>query len=117
VNVLVIEDDSTTIEILLEEIGKRGHAVIAVMTDAAALEALANNSFDVIVSDFDLGLNSVLVGTKLLDSDLIPAECLTVLFSGLSRDREISAMKRKPYHVFFKDDFFPLLALFDGASE
>jgi DNA-binding response OmpR family regulator len=112
-NVLVIEDDSQTAEILVEEITRRGHVVEAYPTDAESLEAFARGGWDVIISDYDLGLNSRLYGTQLLDDERIPAECLTILFSGLSRDREVAAMRRAPDHVFNKGDFGPILAVFD----
>jgi PAS domain S-box-containing protein len=53
-NLLVVEDDETTLRVLTRLLRNRGHDVTAVATVAAALESVENTTFDLIVSDLRL---------------------------------------------------------------
>src|SRR5215831_7660545 len=56
-NVLVVDDDSTTRDLLSEVLSEEGHAVVTSGSGEEALEIGRRQSFDVIISDMKLGPN------------------------------------------------------------
>jgi DNA-binding NtrC family response regulator len=61
--VLIVDDHARFAAILRSAIVERGHACVALSTVAAAIEALATYTFDVVVSDKNVGGQN---GTRLL---------------------------------------------------
>ena len=56
---LVVEDDSALLKVVLEDLQKYGFDVVGVRSDRAAYKALASApAFDVVVVDIDLGLGT-----------------------------------------------------------
>ena len=51
---LVVEDHQSTLEVLARLLIREGHHVVATATLAAALEAAAKGSFDLVISDLGL---------------------------------------------------------------
>jgi DNA-binding NtrC family response regulator len=62
-HILVVDDHTRFAAILRTAIIERGHECVALTTVAAALEALATQTFDVVVSDKNVGGQN---GTRLL---------------------------------------------------
>ncbi|MEN3941231.1 PAS domain S-box protein [Prosthecobacter sp. SYSU 5D2] len=51
---LIVEDDVTSLNVLVKLMQRRGHAVYSASTVAAALELAASHSFDLVISDLGL---------------------------------------------------------------
>ena len=109
--VLVLEDHAPMAEALKEELGARGCHVVVADTVAEAKEAYAGQGWDIVVADFDVPDGN---GCEFLDwcSGFDGhAPTLTILFTGLSRDAEVAAMRYPPGISMLKDRLPELIDL------
>lgn len=109
--VLVLEDDASTAEVVQAELEARGCHVVVAGTVAAAKDAYAGQSWDVVVADYDVPDGN---GCEFLDwcsGYDGHAPTLTILFSGLEHDAEVAAMRHPVGITILKDRLPELLDL------
>ena len=101
-NVLVVDDDSTTQELLSEVLTEAGYHVVTSGSGEEALEVGKRESFDVIVSDMKLGQN--LSGLDVLRAykDIQPESEVILITAFGSMETAIEAVKAGAFDYLSK---------------
>lgn len=86
--VLLIDDDSLLLSMLGRLMEELGHTATLAHGEVDARREITEDTFDVIISDYDYGLMGTVNGVQLLDSmlDHIPDSTRLCIHSGLYRD-------------------------------
>ena len=102
VNILVVDDDSETLELLQEILGGEGYRVVTCLSGEEALEIGKQRQFDVIISDMRLGPN--LNGLDVLRSyKTIQPESEVILITAFgSMETAIEAVKAGAFDYLSK---------------
>jgi DNA-binding NtrC family response regulator len=117
IQILVVEDDVPFSALLREELGTRGHAVVAAASLAEARNALQDTGFDVVLLDLHLPDGSGLVLLREIASEGLATESV-VLTGHAELPSAIEAMKLGAYDYLSKPARLDELhALVEKAAE